>query len=63
MNPYYLLMYTVVTGLLAYSLARMFFGRAADRGMSASQMLFAGLLWFVLMLGLLFYERYLKFLI
>jgi hypothetical protein len=28
--------------------------------MGASQMLFAGLLWFIMMLGLLVYERYVK---
>ena len=61
MNPYYLLLYAAISGLLAYGIARMFFGHAADRGMNASQLLFAGLLWFVMLLALLFYERYLKF--
>jgi hypothetical protein len=59
-NTYYLAAYTGLSALLAYGIARMFFGRAADRGMGASQMLFAGLLWFIMMLGLLVYEQYLK---
>ena len=63
MNLYYLGMYIAISGLLAYGIARMFFGHAADRGMGASQMLFAGLLWFVMLLALLFYERYLKFML
>lgn len=61
MNPYYLLLYAAISGLLAYGIARTFFGHAADRGMNASQLLFAGLMWFVMLLALLFYERYLKF--
>ena len=63
MNLYYLAMYVAISGLLAYGIARMFFGHAADRGMGASQLLFAGLLWFVMMLALVFYERYLKFML
>jgi hypothetical protein len=59
-NTYYLAAYTGLAALLAYGIARLFFGRSADRGMGASQMLFAGLLWFIMMLGLLVYERYLK---
>jgi hypothetical protein len=63
MNPYYLAVYTAISALIAYGVARMFFGHAADRGMGASQWLFAGLIWFVMMLGLLFYERYLRFIL
>jgi hypothetical protein len=60
MSPYYLAVYTAISALLAYGIARIFFGQAADRGMGASQLLFAGLLWFVMMLGLLFYQTYLR---
>ena len=63
MNPYYLGVYLAISGLIAYGIARMFFGSAADRGMGASQWLFAALLWFTMLLGLLFYERYLRFMI
>jgi hypothetical protein len=63
MNIYYLGVYAGLTALLAYGLARLFFGRAADRGMGASQWLFVGLLWFVMMLMLLFYQRYLRFIL
>lgn len=60
-NLYYPLIYLAISGLVAYGIARVFFGRAADRGMGASQWLFVALLWFIMLLGLLFYERYLKF--
>ena len=63
MNPYYLAVYTGISALIAYGIARIFFGRAADRGMGASQWLFVALIWFIMMLGLLFYERYLRFVI
>jgi hypothetical protein len=56
-------MYLVITALLAYGLGNMFFGRAADRGMGASQWLLVGFLWFIMLLGLLFYQRYLQFII
>lgn len=60
-NFYYPLIYIGLSGLLAYGIGRLFFGRAADRGMGASQWLFVALLWFIMLLGLLLYERYLKF--
>ncbi len=63
MNLYYLAVYAFIAALLAYGIARMFFGKAAERGMGASQWLFAGLIWFVMMLLFFFYERYLKFII
>lgn len=61
MPSYYVIVYVALSGLLAYGIARIFFGRAAERGMGASQWLFVALLWFVMLLGLLFYERYLRF--
>jgi hypothetical protein len=58
---YSLLVYAGVSLIISYGIARIFFGRAADRGMGASQWLFAALIWFILMLGLFFYNRYLRF--
>lgn len=63
MPSYYVIVYVALSGLLAYGIARIFFGRAAERGMGASQWLFVALLWFVMLLGLLFYERYLRFIL
>lgn len=63
MNLYYMAVYVFFAALLSYGIARMFFGHAADRGMGASQWLFAGLIFFVMVLLFFFYERYLKFMI